>query len=61
MVAARSLGGLLADGRLRELVVRKVDGDDVGVSPFRPGLLDAGFAAGYRGLVLRAARPAPVR
>jgi ATP-dependent Lhr-like helicase len=61
VVAARSLGGLLADGRLRELVVRKVDGDDVGVSPFRPRLLDAGFAAGYRGLVLRAARPAPVR
>jgi ATP-dependent Lhr-like helicase len=55
--AARALHTLVADGRLRELVVRKVDGDDVAASPFRPILLDAGFVAGYRGLVLRGDRP----
>ena len=57
VVAARALGGLVRDGRVRELVIRKVDGEDVGVSPFRERLLAAGFAAGYRGLVLRPARP----
>ncbi|MBI3749085.1 MAG: hypothetical protein HY262_09620 [Chloroflexi bacterium] len=61
VAAARSLGALVGDGRVRELVVRKVDGDDVAVSSFRAMLLDAGFVAGYRGLVLRAARPIAVR
>ena len=56
-VAATSLRSLVADGRARELVIRKVDGEDVSLSPFRPILLDAGFVAGYRGLVLRADRP----
>ena len=56
VAAARGLAGLLADGRARELVVRKVDGDDVAVSPFRSALLDAGFVAGYRGLALRSSR-----
>jgi ATP-dependent Lhr-like helicase len=56
VVAARALAGLVADGRVRELVIRKVDGEAVGVSPFRRVLLDAGFAAGYRGLVLRSPR-----
>ncbi|HEX7949618.1 MAG TPA: hypothetical protein VF494_04645, partial [Candidatus Limnocylindrales bacterium] len=60
VVAARSLAGLLADGRVRELVVRKVDGDDVAMSPFRAVLVDAGFVPGYRGLALRAARPMTV-
>jgi ATP-dependent Lhr-like helicase len=59
--AGRALGALLADGRSRELVVRKVDGEDIGTSPVRARLLDAGFVAGYRGLVLRAARPAGMR
>ena len=61
VVAARALGGLVADGRIRELVIRKVDGEDVAVSRFRPLLLDAGFVAGYRGLVLRADRPVIAR
>ncbi len=61
MVAARALTGLLVDGRVRELVVRKVDGDDVAVSPFRTVLLEAGFVAGYRGLALRPARPLAAR
>jgi hypothetical protein len=46
----------VADGRVRELVVRKIDGDDVGASAWRPLLLEAGFVAGYRGLVLRPPR-----
>jgi ATP-dependent Lhr-like helicase len=62
VAAARALAGLLADGRVRELVIRKVDGDDVAVSAFRAALVGAGFVAGYRGLALRtAARHAPAR
>ena len=56
VLAARALGGLIADGRVRELVIRKVDGEDVTVSPFRGILLDAGFVGGYRGLALRPSR-----
>ena len=56
VTAARALRALVADGRIRELVIRKVDGEDVAASPFRPVLLEAGFVAGYRGLVLRPAR-----
>ena len=61
LVGARALGGLLGDGRARELVIRKVDGDDVAVSPFRAVLLEAGFVAGYRGLALRPPRPVGAR
>ncbi len=53
-IGARALGALVADGRLRELVIRRVDGEDVAGSPFRALLSEAGFVAGYRGLVLRA-------
>ena len=52
----RGLGALVATGRLRDLVVRKVDGLPVAESPNRGRLLDAGFVAGYRGLTLRGAR-----
>jgi ATP-dependent Lhr-like helicase len=55
----RALAALVADGRVRELVIRKVDGEEVGASPFRPLLLEAGFVAGYRGLALRPSRTAP--
>jgi ATP-dependent Lhr-like helicase len=51
--AARSLGALLEDRRVRELVVTKVDGTPVGESHFRDRLLAAGFVQGYRGLTLR--------
>jgi ATP-dependent Lhr-like helicase len=51
--AARSLGALLEDRRVRELVVTKVDGTPVGESPFRERLLAAGFVQGYRGVTLR--------
>ena len=55
-LAARALEGLLADGRLRELVIKKVDGLPVGESSFRSTLQVAGFVPGYRGLVLRGTR-----
>ncbi len=51
--AARALGALVEDGRLRELVITKVDGGPIAESAFRDRLLAAGFVAGYRGLVLR--------
>jgi len=57
VVAARSFRALVTDGRARELVVRKVDGDDVAASAFRPILIEAGFVPGYRGLVHRSERP----
>jgi ATP-dependent Lhr-like helicase len=56
VTAFRALNTLVADGRSRELVIRKVDGEEVGASPFRPSLLRAGFVVGYRGLALRPQR-----
>jgi ATP-dependent Lhr-like helicase len=55
-LALRALGQLVADGRMRELLVARVDGQPVGESPWRPALLEAGFVPGYRGLALRARR-----
>lgn len=54
--ALDGLRALVATGRFRELIVRKIDGVDIGASPWRPFLLEAGFSAGYRGLTLRALR-----
>ena len=54
--AARALETLVVDGRIRELVIRKVDGEEVGGSRFRETLLEAGFVAAYRGLALRSHR-----
>jgi ATP-dependent Lhr-like helicase len=51
--ALRALGALVADGRSRELVVTKVDGEAASSSPWRPRLLEAGFVPAYRGLALR--------
>jgi len=67
--AIRTLADLVADGRIRELVIGKVDGEPVAVSRFGDPLLAAGFVAGYRGYALRSMapaertypRPAPVR
>ncbi len=56
IAALSGLRALVMDGRVRELVIRKVDGVDVATSPMRPFLLEAGFNAGYRGLTLRAPR-----
>jgi len=57
--ATTSLRALLSDGRVRELVIAKVDGLPIAESPHRAALLDAGFVAGYRGLVLRAGASPP--
>ncbi len=56
VTAARALDVLVADGRIRELVITKVDGEPVGSAPVRDRLIAAGFVPGYRGLVLRRAR-----
>ncbi len=56
--ALRSLSDLVADGRVRELVISRVDGEPVAGSPFREALLAAGFVPGYRGVALRAGPPA---
>jgi len=42
----------VADRRVRELLISKVDGEPVASSAWRPALLAAGFQPGYRGLVL---------
>jgi ATP-dependent Lhr-like helicase len=54
--ALRGLAALVTGGRLREVVLRKVDGVAIGDSPWRGALQDAGFVAGYRGLTLRGQR-----
>jgi ATP-dependent Lhr-like helicase len=58
-VASAALGGLMwlvRSGRVRELVIRKIDGLAVADSPWREPMLAAGFTAGYRGLTARAPR-----
>ncbi len=49
----RALATLVADRRVRELVITKVDGQPIADSAWHPMLLEAGFQPGYRGLVLR--------
>ncbi len=49
-----SLADLVADGRVRELVISKIDGEPVATSRFHDALKGAGFVPGYRGYVLRA-------
>ena len=51
--AFAALRVLVEDGRLRELVVTRVDGRPIAESPWRSSLEEAGFVAGYRGHVLR--------
>ncbi len=53
-LALRAFATLVADRRVRELVVSKVDGLPVATSDWRPALLEAGFQPGYRGLLLAA-------
>jgi ATP-dependent Lhr-like helicase len=56
-LALAALGGLLGEGRLRELVLARVDGTSLGPEhPWRARLLEAGFVPGYRGLALRPRR-----
>jgi ATP-dependent Lhr-like helicase len=56
--ALRALADLVADGRVRELVIGKVDGEPVATSLHREALLAAGFVQGYRGYALRASAAA---
>jgi ATP-dependent Lhr-like helicase len=51
--ALAALRELVEGGRFRELVVTRVDGAPAASSSWRPLLEDCGFAAGYRGFVLR--------
>ena len=44
---------LVKDGRVRGLEIRRIDGEPVGDSPWATVLRMAGFADGYKGLVLR--------
>jgi ATP-dependent Lhr-like helicase len=53
--ALAALRDLVESGRFRELVITRVDGEPVANSAWRPRLEEAGFAAGYRGHVLRPA------
>jgi ATP-dependent helicase Lhr and Lhr-like helicase len=56
IIVAALRSTLAAEGRDRhdrELVIARVDGLPVAESPHREALLGAGFAPGYRGLVLR--------
>jgi ATP-dependent Lhr-like helicase len=52
--ALTALRALVDDGRVRELVITRVDGEAVGASRWREALQSAGFVAGYRGMALRA-------
>jgi ATP-dependent Lhr-like helicase len=54
--AVGALRDLVLDGRVRELVIGKVDGEPVGRSRQSETFLAAGFVQGYRGLVLRKPR-----
>jgi ATP-dependent Lhr-like helicase len=54
VAAIAALRTLVDDGRFREMVVTRVDGESVSTSRWREMLEAAGFAAGYRGHVLRA-------
>jgi ATP-dependent Lhr-like helicase len=51
--ALAALRDLVESGRFRELVLTRIDGEPVATSAWRPRLEEAGFAAGYRGYVLR--------
>jgi ATP-dependent Lhr-like helicase len=59
VLAFGALGRLVANGRLRNLQVDRIDSEAAAASPFRPTLEAAGFRRGYRGWVL--ALPAGAR
>jgi ATP-dependent Lhr-like helicase len=52
-MAAEALVGLVKDGRLRRLEVRRIDGADPGDHPVASALRERGATDGYRGLILR--------
>ena len=50
-LALRALSGLVTDGRMRSLQIARIDGLPIASSPHRDAMVQAGFEAGYRGLV----------
>jgi ATP-dependent Lhr-like helicase len=48
-----ALSALVEDGRFREMVLSRIDGEPVAASHWREPLEAAGFVPGYRGHVLR--------
>jgi ATP-dependent Lhr-like helicase len=48
-----AVASLVKDGRLRRIELLRIDGQPAAASPFADALRTAGFADGYRGLVLR--------
>jgi hypothetical protein len=54
-LAVAGLRALVEDGRIRDLVIKKVDAESVASAARRDDLLEAGFVPGYRGLTLRRA------
>jgi ATP-dependent Lhr-like helicase len=48
-----ALQGLVKDGRLRSIELRRIDGAPAAESPAAERLLTAGFSQGYRGLTYR--------
>jgi ATP-dependent Lhr-like helicase len=60
LAACVALRALVGEGRLRELVVTRVDGQPLASSPWRECLEQAGFVAGYRGHTLWPATPGRV-
>ena len=50
------VAGLVASGRSDRLEIATVDGNPVATTEWAPAFREAGFADGYRGLVLRAGR-----
>ncbi|HEX6231309.1 MAG TPA: DEAD/DEAH box helicase [Actinomycetota bacterium] len=51
---ADALAALVKDGRVRRLEISRIDGEPASSSPLADVLRAAGFAEGYRGLVMRA-------
>lgn len=51
---AEGLASLVRDGRAAKLELAKIDGEPAATSPWADALRAAGFADGYKGLVLRA-------
>ena len=52
-LALGALRVLVLDGRSREVLIARVDGEPISTSPWRERLARAGFSPGYRGFVLR--------
>ena len=52
-VWADAIAGLVRTGRVKRLEITRIDGEPAAASPLAAALRTAGFADGYRGLILR--------